>query len=296
MKPASFEYLAPTSLDEVLELLEKHGDEAKILAGGQSLVATMNFRLAQPALLVDINNVPALSYIRESDERVEIGALTRQREVERSEIVARRCPLLHQTMPFIAHPQIRNRGTFGGSLAHADPASELPAVALVLETQMVISRQGSERTVAAEDFFTGLFETVLEPHEMLTEVRIPDQPERTGTAFVEMSRRSGDFALVGVAVLVRLDASGTIERCRIGLHSVADRAILARKAMSSLIGEKPDRVTIERAAEVAAREDIDPTGDLHASADYRRHLTRVLVRRALEQASRPGSEENPVPL
>ena len=290
MKPAAFEYLAPSSLEEVLALLEQYGDEAKILAGGQSLVATMNFRLAQPAVLIDINGVIELDSIREEEQGLLIGALTRQRAVERSEAVARRCPLLFETMPFIAHPQIRNRGTFGGSLAHADPASELPAVALVLEAEMVARSTNVTREIAAEDFFVGLFETALGDGELLTEVRIPDQAPGTGTAFLEMSRRKGDFALVGVAALVGLSADGRVDRCRIALHSVADRAILAQSAMNALVGTAGDQDALARAAK-AAREDITPEGDLHASAAFRSHLTEVLVGRALNQALRRAQEQ-----
>ena len=284
MKPASFEYLAPSSVKEAVSLLSEYGDDAKILAGGQSLVPTMNFRMAQPAVLIDINGIEELSYIRESESGISIGALTRQRDVERSEIVAQRCPLLHQAMPWIAHAAIRNRGTFGGSLAHSDPASELPAVALALEARMVLRGQEGLRVVASEDFFLGLFETAMQPNEMLVETQIPDQPDGTGSAILEMSRRSGDFALVGVAALVQLRPDRSIERCRISLFSVADHAVLASHAMASLVGKVADDNAIRAAAKTAACDDIDPGGDIHASAKYRRHLTEVLVRRALEQA------------
>ncbi len=285
MKPAAFEYEAPRSLDEALALLARHGDEAKVLAGGQSLIATMNFRLAQPAMLVDINGITELSYIREASGGLEIGALTRQATVEKSELVASRCALLAEAMPHVAHSQIRNRGTFGGSLAHADSASELPAVALALEAEMVICSESGERTVPAEEFFVGLFETALEPEELLVEVRLPDLPQHTGTAFLELSRRRGDFALVGVAVVLEATPDGTVARSRIVLHSVGETPVLAQAAMTALRGKVPDETNCRNAAEAAADNDIDPLGDLHASAEYRRHLTSVLTRRALLAAA-----------
>ncbi len=283
MKPAPFDYEAPETLEETLELLRQHGDDAKILAGGQSLVPAMNFRLAQPAVLVDVNGVEGLDFIRESDEGLELGALVRQRAAERSPLVSKRCPLLREALPWVAHPQIRNRGTVGGSLAHADPAAELPAVMLALGAKVEVRSSSGARTVAAEDFSQGLFETALEPEEMLTSVRVPSAPPGTGSAFVETSRRSGDFALVGVAVLLRR-SEGVVDHCRIALLSVADQAVLAGGAMARLMGTAATPDDIREAAAIAAADDIDPLGDLHASPAFRRHLAGVLVRRALELA------------
>ena len=186
MKPAPFEYHAPGSVDEVLALLAEHGDEAKVLAGGQSLVPTMNFRLAQPEVLIDLNRVAELDHLRVEGSELRIGAMTRQRTVERSALVAERAPLLTETLPWIAHPQIRNRGTFGGALAHADPAAELPAVTLALGARFRARRRGAERWIAAGGFFTGLFETALGPDELLVEVALPELGPRTGWAFREV--------------------------------------------------------------------------------------------------------------
>lgn len=285
MKPAAFDYQAPSDLGEVLELLAEGGDDVKLLAGGQSLVPAMNFRLARPSLLIDLNGVPDLSYLHEENGELVIGAMTRQRQVERSPLVERRLPLVHETMPWIAHQQIRNRGTFGGSLAHADPAAELPSVVLALEGRFHLRSRNGDRWVAADDFFQGLFETARQPDEILLEVAIPFQKPGSGWAFEEMARRAGDFAMVGVGVSFELAAGGAIQKARIGLVSVADKPILAPRAAAMLIGEKPSDALFRAAAATCAQEEIDPTDDLHATIDYRRHLTAVLVRRALERAA-----------
>jgi carbon-monoxide dehydrogenase medium subunit len=292
MKPAPFRYFAPRSLEEGLALLGQHGDEAKVLAGGQSLVPAMNFRLAQPAFLIDLNGVSELSYVAVSDHHshatLRIGAMTRQRAVERSGEVARRAPLLHRAMPFIAHPQIRNRGTIGGSLAHADPAAELPAVALALDARFLLRRRGGERWVAAREFYTGLFATALEPGEILAEIEIPPAPARTGWAFQEFSRRHGDFALAGVAAGVTMADDGRCADARIALLGVGEGPILAAPAADLLTGAAVRDGRLEAAAvEAAARraaDDLEPSADIHASAEFRRHLARVLVERCLGAA------------
>ncbi len=285
MKPAPFKYYAPKTSDEALSLLAQHGYDAKALAGGQSLIPTMNFRLAQPAILIDLNPIELLNYIEATgDGGLRIGAMTRHAQVERSPLIAERAPLLHETMPHVAHPQIRNRGTIGGSLAHADPAAELPAVSLVLNGRFTLRSAKGQRQLAAEDFFLGLFTTALQPDELLTEIALPPMPSRSGWAFVETARRHGDFALAGVAALVTLDKAGKCADARLAFLSVGDGAVLAQNAASALRGQKPTADTIAAAAEIAAAQDIDPTGDIHASADFRRHLTKVLTRRALEQA------------
>ena len=204
MKPAAFDYHAPESLEEALALLNEYGYEAKLLAGGQSLIPTMNFRLARPAVLIDLNRIKELSYIEKNGSGLRLGAMTRQRALERSELVANHAPLLHETMPFIAHPQIRNRGTIGGNIAHADPASELPAVMWALDGYLKLQSAAGERRVAVQDFFVGMFTTDLEPEEMLTEIEIPAMFPRSGWAFREIARRHGDYALVGVAATVRV--------------------------------------------------------------------------------------------
>jgi carbon-monoxide dehydrogenase medium subunit len=297
MKPAPFAYHRPQTLDDALGLLAVHGDrgdDVKALAGGQSLIPAMNFRLATPAVLVDLNRVSELVFIEpDGAAGVRIGAMTRQSAVESSARVAREAPLLHETMPFIAHRAIRNRGTIGGSLAHADPAAELPAVMLALDARVRARREGRDRWIAASDFFTGVFSTALEPGELLVEIVVPaaaGSGATTGCAFTEMSRRHGDFALAGVAASVALDANGQCTRARVALLSVSDRPVLAARSERLLVGERPTPDAI-RAAAAASSGDIDPSSDIHASARYRRHLAVVLTRRALEQAfSRAAAE------
>jgi CO/xanthine dehydrogenase FAD-binding subunit len=299
MKPAAFEYHRPQSLEDALGLLARHGDrgdDVKPLAGGQSLIPAMNFRLATPAVLVDLNRVGELAFITTDDTGgLRIGAMTRQSAVERSARVARDAPLLHETMPFIAHQAIRNRGTIGGSLAHADPAAELPAVMLALEARFRVRRDDRDRSIAASDFFTGVFSTALEPGELLVEIVIPPHAgggASTGWAFAEMSRRHGDFALAGVAAAVALDADGRCTRARVALLSVSDRPVLARGVGQRLVGQRPSLEVIGAAA-AAATADIDPTSDIHASGRYRRHLAVVLTQRALEQAFGRAARQSP---
>lgn len=285
MKPPPFEYFAPTTMAEALALLAHHGYEAKPLAGGQSLIPTMNFRLAQPGVLIDLNPIAELAYIRPSDDGgLRIGTMTRQRQVERDPLVAERAPLIHETMPYIAHPQIRNRGTFGGSLAHADPAAELPAVTTALNARFCARSQRGERWLAADEFFVSLFATALEPDELLVEVALPPLPPRSGWAFTEMSRRHGDYALVGVAAVVTLDERDRCQAAKLVFLSVGDGPVEAQQAAQLLIGQIPAPEAIRAAAETAAQVDIAPNSDIHASAAFRRHLARVLAQRVLTQA------------
>ena len=284
MKPAPFAYHRPATLDEALALLAEHGGEAKPLAGGQSLIPAMNFRLARPAVLVDLNRVAELGYVRAGRDGLQIGAMTRQRAVERSDAVRSAAPLLAEAMPFIAHPQIRNRGTVGGSLAHADPAAELPAVMLALEARFRARGPRGERWIPAGEFFTGILETALGPDELLLEVVVPKSPARTGYAFAELARRRGDYALVGVAARVTLDRRGRCQAARITLFSVGDGPVLAAAAAAMLDGQEPSPEAIRAAADAAAQRDIDPPSDIHASAAYRRRLAAVLTRRALARA------------
>ncbi|HMA35125.1 MAG TPA: xanthine dehydrogenase family protein subunit M [Chloroflexia bacterium] len=284
MKPAPFEYYAPATRDDALALLAAHGGEAKVLAGGQSLVPTMNFRLAQPAILVDLNGIADLFGIAEdAGGGLRIGAMTRQRTVERSPLVATWAPLVAEAMPHIAHPQIRNRGTFGGSLAHADPAAELPALAVALDAQMHTQRAGGARQIPAADFFQGLFTTALEPEELLVAVVIPPLPARTGTAFAEFARRHGDYALVGAAAVVTLDAGGAVAASKLVLFSIGDGPIVAHPAAAVLDGTLPTGSAIAAAAAAAAAA-VDPPSDIHATAAYRRHLVGVLARQTLTRA------------
>jgi carbon-monoxide dehydrogenase medium subunit len=286
VKPAPFVYHRASSVDEALHLLAEHGGDAKVLAGGQSLVPAMNFRLAQPAVLVDLNPVTALAGVQPHDDgSLRIGAMTRHRAVERSTVVAGRAPILSATMPFVAHPPIRTRGTLGGSLAHADPAAELPAVMLALDAHIGVRSQAGARAIAAADFFLGLFTTALAPDEIVVDVTVPALPAHSGWAIDEVARRHGDFALAGAAAVVTLDAAGHIDAVRLGLFSLHDRAVRASRAEQVLHGEAPTPAAIAAAAAAAAAHDIDPATDVHASRAYRRHLAAVMVRRVLTQAA-----------
>jgi carbon-monoxide dehydrogenase medium subunit len=284
MKPPRFDYLVPRSLDEALGLLAQHGEEAKVLAGGQSLVPLLNFRLVRPAHVVDLNEIPGLDTIRVDDGRLAIGAMTRQRQAETSALVRERCPLLAEAMPQVGHVQIRNRGTVGGSLAHADPAGELPAVVAALDGELVLRSRRGERRLAPHEFFVGYLTTAAAPDELLVEARVPVTPPRTGTAFMEVSRRHGDFALVGVAATVTLDAGGVCTACAIALTGVGPTPVVARDAARALVGVKPtDDALMDVGRRVAGA--LMPDSDLHASADYRKHLAGVLTRRALARAA-----------
>ena len=284
MKPAPFEYHQPDTVDEAIALLGEHGYDAKLLAGGQSLVPAMNFRMAVPAVLIDLNRIAGLAYVDEADGGLRIGAMTRQRAAERDTLIAARAPLIAETLPYVAHAQIRNRGTMGGSIAHADPAAEIPAVMLALDAGFRLRGPGGERVVTAGDFFTGLFGTALEAEEMLTEIQVPDAAPRTGWAFDEISRRHGDYALAGIAATVSVDEDGRCTAARIALLSVGDGPVLAVEAAAALLGQVPDEAPIRAAAEAASQRDVDPPGDIHASPEYRRQLVKVLVQRVLPRA------------
>ena len=284
MKPAPFGYFSPATVEEALALLDEHGGDAKPLAGGQSLIPAMNFRLARPAVLVDLNRIAELAYVRAAPSGVAIGAMTRQRAVERSDDVARAAPLLAEAMPSIAHPQIRNRGTMGGSIAHADPSAELPAVMLALDARFRAKSAMAERSIPAGEFFKGMLETALAPGELLVEIAVPPLPARSGTAFLEMARRHGDYALVGVAVVVTLDPRGRCKEAKLSLLSVGDGPVLATEAGRVLAGQSPSEELLRAAGDAAATRDVDPPSDIHASAAYRRQLVAVLTRRALARA------------
>lgn len=283
MKPAAFDYHRAESIDHAIELLQQYGWDAKLLAGGQSLVPAMNFRLAQPGVLIDLNRVPGLDAIRADDGVLRMGTMVRQHAAERSADVARLAPLVAQALPYVAHPQIRNRGTMGGSVAHADPAAELPAVMVALGARFHLHGPNGTRVVGADGFFTGLFATVLEHDEMLGEIEIPAPEPRTGTAFLEVSRRHGDFALAGIAAAVALDDDGRCADSRIVLMGVGEGPVQVFGASDALAGATPGPDAFRAAAD-AARAEIDPPYDIHASADYRRHLVGVLIERALPAA------------
>jgi len=285
MKPPRFEYAAPHKTDEAVALLSQHGDRAKVLAGGQSLVPLLNFRLARPEVLVDVNRVAELAYVRPLDSGVAIGALTRQHTVERADVIRTRLPIVAEACRLIGHLPIRHRGTIGGSLAHADPASELPAVMVALEAEVTATRREGRRTVPAEEFFTGMLTTALAPDELLTEVRVPGLPPRTGGAFIEIARRAGDFALVGIAALVTLDDAGRATRARLALCGAGPTPIRAREAERVLVGERPEGRVLDEAAEKIAAA-TDPPSDIHASAAFRKKLARHVGRQAIELAVR----------
>jgi carbon-monoxide dehydrogenase medium subunit len=284
MKPPRFEYFAPRTLDEALGLLAGHGDRAKLLAGGQSLIPLLNFRLAHPEALIDINRILELAGIRADDGGVAMGALTRQHAVERSEAVRTRVPIVAEACRLIGHLPIRHRGTIGGNLAHADPASELPAVMLALEAQLTVASTKGTRTLSADRFFVGPLSTALRTGEMLTEIRVPGLPARTGGAFVEMARRAGDYALVGVAALITLDASGRCQRARVALCGVGPTPIRAGAAEDALVGQAPAGAALDEAAARAAAA-TSPPSDLHGSAEFRRKLARHFARQAIATAA-----------
>ena len=283
MKPAPFVFHRASSIDDALALLRQHPD-AKPLAGGQSLIPAMNFRLAQPAALVDLNRVAELAGITPlPGGGLRIGAMTRHAAVEHSELVQRFAPLLAEAMPSVAHPQIRSRGTIGGTIAHADPSAEVPTVMVALDATFILRSFAGERRIKATEFFTGLFATALTPGELLVGVEIRPRAPRGGSAFLEVARRHGDYGLAGVAADLALDAAGHVSAVRVGLLSVGDGPVLARSP-ESLVGQMPTPEAILAVAE-AIREEIDPPSDIHADAKYRRQLAAVLTRRALTLAA-----------
>jgi len=282
MKPPAFEYVAVASTDEAVAELAAHGDEAKLLAGGQSLIPILNLRLAAPGRLVDLNRVTALASIEERAGGVAVGAMTRQRAVERSALVAGRVPLLADALPWVGHSAIRNRGTLGGSLAHADPAAELPAVATCLDARLTVRGARGARTIGAREFFKGYLTTALAPTELLTEVWFPSLPPGSGAAWIELARRHGDYALVGVAAVVTLDGA-IVREARLALIGV-DAVPVRPAAAERLLAGAPLSAESMGAAAESVRRHIEPHGDVHAPAAYRRHLAGVLTLRALTRA------------
>jgi aerobic carbon-monoxide dehydrogenase medium subunit len=292
MKPAPFRYIAAQSVEQALALKAEHGDEARFLAGGQSLVPTMNFRLTQPAMLIDINPLTELSGVNNgASDRVRIGALTRYRTLERDPTVADRLPLIAEALPHIAHPQIRNRGTIGGNLAHADPASEMPAIVLGLGGRLRAQSVRGERWIDASDFFVGALTTALAADEMLMEVELPAATPRSGSCFMEVSRRRGDFAMMGVACTVCLDAEGRCAQARIALCNAGDGPVFAAQASASLVGGAIDAARIADAAKLVQAE-IEPGGSIHASKEFQRHLAGVLITRTLTMADQRARRDH----
>jgi carbon-monoxide dehydrogenase medium subunit len=282
MKPPTFDYVTPETLAEATSALQDNAD-AKILAGGQSLIPLLNFRIAQPALLVDPRRVPGLDGISDNDGHVRIGAMVRQRRAEESELLAERCPLLGAALRYVAHPQIRSRGTVGGSIAHADPAAELPAVVTALDGRARVAGQAGERWIDAEDLYRSFFTTSLAPDEILVEVELPVAQPSTGVSCVEITRRPGDYAICGAVAQVSLAGDGTIAEARLALFGVGLRPHRAGAVEAALVGAPAEPGAIEDPVQ-AADEGLEPLEDIQASADYKRHLARVVARRALEQA------------
>ncbi|HEX5267466.1 MAG TPA: xanthine dehydrogenase family protein subunit M [Acidimicrobiales bacterium] len=282
MKPPPFEYSAAHSVEEAVDLLAEHGDEAKVLAGGQSLLPLLSLRLARPGILVDINPVAELATISDGSG-LELGAMVRHRAAERSAAVRTEAPLVIEALGLVGHAAIRSRGTIGGSVAHADPAAELPAVLLALDGEVVATSRRGARTVAARDLFAGFLTTTLEPDELLTAVRLPAGPARVGSSFQEFSRRSGDFGVVGVACGLALSGDGRVDHGRLAFSGVAGTPVRADGAEAVLAGASPSAELWEQAGREAASQ-LDPPGDLHGSPAYRRHLAAVLAQRALAQA------------
>ncbi len=291
MKPAPFKYIAPSTLKEALDIMTRHGYDAKLLAGGQSLIPVMNFRLAQPAIIVDLNKVTELNQFRKTERGgLRIGPMVRHSQLEHSQTVAEFAPLVHETMPHIAHPQIRNRGTIGGSLAHADPAAELPVIMVALQARFRLQSADGERWVNAEDFYQALFTTALEPEEIIVEIAIPPMPRHAGYAFTEIARRHGDFAQVGAAALIKLDESGYCRQARLVFLNVGEIPMVADQAAALMIGQLPSSDLIAETAMNAAQNEIEPAGDIHATTDYKRHLAYVLGKRAIQQAAARARE------
>ncbi len=279
MKPAPFAYARPESLEDAIDLLEAHGEDARVLAGGQSLMATLNMRLSAPELLVDIGRVPGLAGIEVTADGLRIGAMTRHAEVEASGLVASHAPLIARAMAHIAHPAVRNRGTFGGSIAFADPAAELPACAVALGARMTIAGRGGARTVEADAFFRGLYETALGPGDILTAIELPRAEAGWRSGFMELARRHGDYAMIGLAAHMEV-ADGRFGRGRLVFFAVGERPVSAARSAALLEGERWSNALGVRIAE-ALKEELDPFEDLNADAAMRRHLAGVLARRVL---------------
>ena len=288
MKPPPFEYFAAESVEAAVAALAEAGGDGKIIAGGQSLMPMLNFRLLRPSVLVDINRIPGLGYVRDDGDRIRIGALTRHYMLQTSELVAAQLPVLHEAMQHVAHLAIRNRGTIGGSLSHADPAAELPMMSLLLDARLEIQSHAGRRTVAARDFFLGALTTALEEDDLVVEIDLPKLPPRTGWAFEEVSRRSGDFALACVAVTLS-DDHGKMARVHIGMMGIGETPLRADDAELLLEGQPYGDALVAEAVNVI-RASVEPNTDLHASSDYRRHLVGVLAERAITTAWRRATE------
>ncbi|MEH7253413.1 xanthine dehydrogenase family protein subunit M [Neobacillus niacini] len=285
MKPAPFNYLRPETIEEALSYLSKYGEDAKVLSGGQSLIPLLNMRLSTPEYLIDIGGVKGLNYINLENETLSIGALTRHVDVERSSLIREKCPLLYEAIRFVGHGQIRNRGTIGGSIAHADPSAELPCVLSALRGNIVIANSDEERVVSPEEFFLTYLLTTIEPNEIIKEVQFPVLSPTCGSAFVEISRTHGDFAMVEVAAVLDLDENGRISFARLAVGGASSVPCVLEEVEEFLIGHSPSEGIFKQASE-KVKDFIDPEGDLHASEDHRRQLSSVLTFRALNIAAK----------
>jgi aerobic carbon-monoxide dehydrogenase medium subunit len=284
MIPSSFEYLRPKTIPEAVALLQQHGDEAKILSGGQSLIPMMKLRLARPGYLIDINRISGLSYVKEDGGFLKIGGLTREAELEASPVVRSRYPILLDTAHVIADPQVRNLATVGGNLAHGDPANDHPATMVALGAQVVATGPKGERVIPIENFFVTLFTTALQHEEILTEIRVPVPPPRSGGAYFKLERKVGDFATAAVAVQLTLDDKGVCQKVGIGLTNVGPTPVKARKAEEFLRGKKLDEANVAQAAQLAADESA-PSADLRGPVEYKKALVKELAKRALSRAA-----------
>ena len=288
MVTSSFQYYAPTSVAEAAELLEQHGEDAKLLAGGHSLIPLMKLRLSEPQVVIDLGRISDMAYIRDENGGLAIGAMTTYAQLESSDLVAARAPVLAEAASQVADPQVRNMGTIGGSLSHADPAGDLPAVAIALNARLITSSTGDHRTLSADDFFVDLLTTALAPNEMLNEIAIPALPAGAGSAYAKFGNKASHYAIVGVAAVVSLGSNGVCEHASIGVTGAGPVATRAAAAEAALRGSRLDDAAVSAAAAQAGA-GIDYLDDIHASAEYRAHLTSVFAARAIRQAaSRAG--------
>jgi aerobic carbon-monoxide dehydrogenase medium subunit len=282
--PGSFDYLAAHSINEAVALLDQHGEDAKVLAGGQSLIPLLRFRLASPAILIDINRIDGLEYLREVNGTLHIGALTRESELDNSSLIRERYPILFETSAVVADPVVRNWATVGGNIAHADPANDHPATMLAMGARIVAVGPAGERVLPIEEFFTDIpFETALHPNELLTEIRVPAPVQGSGGAYVKLERKVGDYAIAGVAAYITLDTNGNVSYAGIGLTNVGQAPIKARDAEQSLLGKPLNDTSIHQAADLAAAAS-QPISDIRGPADYKRDMVRTLTVRALRKA------------
>lgn len=283
MIPTQFEYLAPTTLQEALSLLSAHRDDAKILAGGHSLIPLMKFRLAAPKYLIDLGRVAGLAYIKEAGDQIAIGAMTTHHQIESSALLNQKCPLLSETAAAIGDVQVRNKGTIGGSVSHSDPAGDFPAAIVALDAEITAVGPNGERTIQASDFFVDLLTTALNADEIVTEIRVPISPARTSMAYLKVPQKASGFAVCGVAVRVTVDQNRVCQDIGIGITGIDVKAYRAAAVEQALKGQRLDAQTIAAASQKAV-DGVDPSADIHASSDYRAHLAKVYTRRAIEAA------------